>query len=525
MKSIDIGATIRSLIRNESLSSLAKAAGVSKTSARRIRSQYERVILSKEHALKMSVEELRAILRPDRQVVMNYAQPDWMTVYAHVMRTEHPSDLKDEWALYRDSVAEGMNAMSYSTFCRTFRQYCSDLPDAVVPLSMSFECTPGEVLMIDYSGDGIDIVNGDTGEISTAQIFVAVLAHSSYSFCYATARQTRDDWLEAIVKALEFIGGVPQYIFLDNSTSLVVRASKVDPAICAELQGLTDYYDTHAFPLTPNKPKEKAAVERLVGLVQQKVFPNLYGREFFSLEELNRALTSEMHAFNERKLSDGTGQSRLDRFQLEQEYLRELPEVAYDKTVVIKQLKVRTDYCIRYKGHRYSVPHRYVGKTMKVIIHPVQGMIDVFDNNKERRAHHRLKADSEGDSIQREHMPSTHRFVAMTANERREELSLVGKSCEELCRRLTLSQPERVASKTLQGLQSERNRINNDELFEQCCAEALEGGDCSYQNFMKVVDRYLQTQRQQYRLGLNTTMTLKASGAYLRGKDFFKEQA
>lgn len=75
MKSINIRAAIRSLVRNESLSSLAKAAGVSKTSARRIRSQYERGILSKEHALKMSDEELLAILRPNRQGVMNYARP------------------------------------------------------------------------------------------------------------------------------------------------------------------------------------------------------------------------------------------------------------------------------------------------------------------------------------------------------------------------------------------------------------------------------------------------------------------
>jgi transposase len=63
----------------------------------------------------------------------------------------------------------------------------------------------------------VPIVDAATGEITQAQIFVATLGASSYTFACATPRQTTADWIGAQVRALEFIGGVPRLIVPDQT--------------------------------------------------------------------------------------------------------------------------------------------------------------------------------------------------------------------------------------------------------------------------------------------------------------------
>jgi len=47
-----------------------------------------------------------------------------------------------------------------------------------------------EKLSIDYAGGLVPVIDASTGEISQAQIFVATLSASNYTFACATARQT-----------------------------------------------------------------------------------------------------------------------------------------------------------------------------------------------------------------------------------------------------------------------------------------------------------------------------------------------
>ena len=78
------------------------------------------------------------------------------------------------------------------------------------------------------------IRDNQTQSTSTAQIFVAVMAGFGYIFCCAAPHQTRDDWLDAQVKMMNFFDGVSRHIYLDNSTSLVLKADKFNPKISDE---------------------------------------------------------------------------------------------------------------------------------------------------------------------------------------------------------------------------------------------------------------------------------------------------
>ena len=59
-------------------------------------------------------------------------------------------------------------------------------------------------MFIDYSGVTVPIVNKKTGEIVKAEIFVAVLGASGYTFVDASYSQKQKDFINSNVKALEF---------------------------------------------------------------------------------------------------------------------------------------------------------------------------------------------------------------------------------------------------------------------------------------------------------------------------------
>ena len=64
----------------------------------------------------------------------------------------------------------------------------------------------GERLFVYYVGDGVPVViDRLTGEIRMAQIFVAVLGASSFTFAKATWTQALPDWINAHVRAFEAI--------------------------------------------------------------------------------------------------------------------------------------------------------------------------------------------------------------------------------------------------------------------------------------------------------------------------------
>jgi transposase len=85
----------------------------------------------------------------------------------------------------------------------------------------------GERLFVDYAGDGVP--DRLTGEIRMAQIFVAVLGASSFTFAKASWTQALPDWIDAHVRAFEAIGGVPELVVPDNAKTAIVKASFYDP--------------------------------------------------------------------------------------------------------------------------------------------------------------------------------------------------------------------------------------------------------------------------------------------------------
>ena len=79
-------------------------------------------------------------------------------------------------------------------------------------------------MFVDFAGQTMEVVDAATGEVRKAEVFVAVLGASSYTYAEAVWTQGLPDWISAHVNALAFFDGVPRQIVCDNLRSGITRA-------------------------------------------------------------------------------------------------------------------------------------------------------------------------------------------------------------------------------------------------------------------------------------------------------------
>jgi transposase len=87
----------------------------------------------------------------------------------------------------------------------------------------------GERMFVDYAGQTVDVIVPGSGEVRPAQIFVAAMGASNYTYAEATLTQSLPDWIGAHVRALAFMGGVPAQLVPDNPRVGVDRANWYEP--------------------------------------------------------------------------------------------------------------------------------------------------------------------------------------------------------------------------------------------------------------------------------------------------------
>ncbi|MFZ4214204.1 DDE-type integrase/transposase/recombinase [Pantoea endophytica] len=108
-----------------------------------------------------------------------------------------------------------------------------------------------EKLFLDYCAPIVPVVNPDTGVIRHAQIYVATLGASNYTYIEASPAQDQESWLMAHVRAFEFLGGVPQLLVPDNLRAAVKKADRYDPVLNENYQKFARHYNTAVLPARP----------------------------------------------------------------------------------------------------------------------------------------------------------------------------------------------------------------------------------------------------------------------------------
>jgi len=177
----------------------------------------------------MSDTDLERLIFPRtaRDVSNRATQPDWAHVHRELRRKGVTLSLL--WEEYRADHTEGYG---YSRFCELYTRWEGKLSPV-----MRQRHPAGERLFVDYAGHTIDVIDPSTGEVRTAQLFVATLGASSYTFAEATWTQSLPDWIASHVRAFSFFGGVTAQIVSDNLKAGVTRACFYDPVDQPDLWG------------------------------------------------------------------------------------------------------------------------------------------------------------------------------------------------------------------------------------------------------------------------------------------------
>lgn len=499
MHTFDVQEILRRTLSGASRQVIARELGISKSTVQRYLDRTKQANLTLEQAIGLKSHDLETCLGVGAKVRSGFHEPDFETIYCrHNVRGKNRRTLKALWDSYRDSVPKGASALGYKGFCKAYARFCQNLPVSCREVELINQWDFGYVAMIDYSGDTLPWTPNGLGKVAAAQIFVGVLPASGYIFCCATERQTRDDWLDAQTKMLTFFGGVPKHIYLDNSTSLVTKPDKYCPRICRQYREFCDYYGTNPVAVRPGKPRDKAMVENAVYQCQRFILTALRGRQFFSLEEINRAIGKELLKLNARPLTTRfDGLSRADLMEEEKIALRPLPSIPYELSSVSKILKVQKGNVVRFENCRYSVPLGYLGRQVKVIKSCKSQTVSIFDlRTGERIWIHYLREGKSQDIILREHMPESIRAVMQTKEELIELIGQSGESARKLCTFLLKQNHGEVARKVLRGVNSHRTRLGN-ELFEKCCQATLTRLTPSYKVLCEEIDAVIDNRTRR----------------------------
>ena len=321
--------------------------------------------------------------------------PDYAAIHQELKRPGVTLQLL--WEEYQRGNAL---AYKYTSFCVKYRAWASRLKRSMRQVHVA-----GERLFVDYAGQTVPLIDANTGEITKAQIFVAAMGASNYTYACATAAQTAADWVGSIIGALEFIGGVPRLIVPDQPRALIARPDRYEPTVNRLVEELEQHYAVTVLPARPGHPRDKPKAEVAVQIVERWILARLRNRRFFSLAELNLAIAELVVDMNGRAFKKLPGNRASAFVALDAPALNPLPATRMQISR-FKAARVNIDYHIEFDGHYYSVPHRLCRQQVEVQASATT--VEVFHAH-QRVALHPYCARRGEHTTHPEHKPSSHR--------------------------------------------------------------------------------------------------------------------
>lgn len=341
-------------------------------------------------------EALEARLyRPPVPRCSKQLEPDFAAIHTELKRPGVTLQL-----LWEEYQRGNDLAYKYTSFCVKYRAWAASLQRSMRQTHLG-----GERLFVDYAGQTMAVTDAASGEIRRAQIFVAVLGASNYTYACATATQTAADWVGSIIGALEFIGGVPKLIVPDQPRALIANPDRYEPQVGRLVEEFSAHYEVAVLPARPAHPRDKPKVEVGVQIVERWILARLRNRRFFSLAELNAAIAELLGDLNTRPFKKLPGCRRGAFESLDRPALKALP-AGRMAICRFKRARVNVDYHVELDGHYYSVPHRLVRAEVELRI--TATTVEAFAQQ-QRVACHPYNAQRGAHTTCAEHMPASHR--------------------------------------------------------------------------------------------------------------------
>lgn len=322
-------------------------------------------------------------------------EPDYSGIHAELQKHKHLT-LQLVWEEYR---GDHPNGYGYSRFCELYQRW-----RRTQEVVLRQEYRAGEKLFVDYAGKTLSVQDPATGERREAQLFVAVIGASSYTFAEATWTQGLADWIGSHIRAFEFLGGVTEIVVPDNLKSGVTKTCRYEPGVNVTYEEMAGHYGVAVVPARPRKPRDKAKVEAGVLLVERWILASLRKRTFFPRGEVNEAIAELLTRLNQRPFRKREGSRQSLFATVDQPALRALPAERYQYGEW-KTARVNIDYHVEFGNHFYSVP--YALTQQEVEVRAGASTVEIFHRGVRVASHLRSSARYKA-TTNDEHRPKSH---------------------------------------------------------------------------------------------------------------------
>lgn len=434
--------------------------------------------------------------------------PDWAEIRQQLARKG--VTLRLLWEEYKEAHPDGFQ---YTQFCVRYRAWRETLD-----LPMRQEHKAGEKLFVDYCGQTMPVTDRKTGEVRDAQIFVAVLGASNYTYVEACWTQSLPEWIMAHVHAFAFYGGAPALVVCDNLKSGVSTAHRYEPEANRTYEDLAEHYGCAVLPARVRKPKDKAKAEKGVQDVERRILAPLRHRTSFSLSELNEAMEWRLMQYNEQPFQKLEGSRRSLFEQLDKPALRPLPEQPYEYAEW-RKARVNIDYHVALDGSYYSVPYQLVNHTLDVRM--TQTGVECFHKNKRVASHLRSQRKGQYATVTA-HMPKSHRDYAQWTPERLVRWAeKTGPQTTSVVETILRARPHpQQGFRACLGLMR-LGKEYGPERLETACTRALATKTVSFKSIESILKRKLDERPLPQRLPENPPL----EHDNIRGPEYYRQSA
>lgn len=229
-------------------------------------------------------------------------------------------------------------------------------------LTLSF--APGECAQVDWGSWEPITIGNIRRQLS---FFVMVLGYSRMLYIEFTLGQSQEHFLSCHRHALEFFGGVPAKIIVDNcKTAVLSHPYGLRPVLNPRYADFAGHYGFTVQACNVRKANEKGMVENAVGYVKHNF---LAGRPISEFSSLNPAGMLWLEQTANVRIHGRTRRRPVDLFVAEKSILKPLPPHPYD-CATINTVLINSQFRVRVDGNRYSTPDAYAGGKLLLKLYP-----------------------------------------------------------------------------------------------------------------------------------------------------------
>ena len=413
------------------------------------------------------------------------------------------------WEEYSQKHPDGFR---YSQFCAYYNQW-----KAQVNPVMHLDHKAGDKLFVDFAGTKLSLVDTQTGELRPVDVFIAILGASQLTYVQAVMSQHKEDFIAACEAALHYYGGVPAAIVTDNLKAAVTHSSRFEPTLNETFADFADHYGTTILPARAYRPRDKALVEGAVKIVYNRIYAPLGKYRFDNLIDLNEAIRILLEQHNSKPLKGRNYSRRLQFEEVEREALAPLPQLRYEFKKQFHATVMKNGHvCLGPDKHYYSVPYRYIGRKVKLLYSA--STVEIFVRY-QRIALHRRQLHPYSYTTDKEHLVSTHRFVAEWSPER--FIHLAAEIHEDvklyILKVLDRRQHPEQAYRSCMGILSLAGKVGNERLIN-ACRRALGFGLYNYKTIQTILERGMDNYESENLMDQELPMPHHDN---IRGEDYY----